>query len=230
MKGSLSVNHPAVRKTINNLFLSVSGGRNRFRITTPYPLFPEVRDLENSFDQLKLEVDALVAERNLPRYGDIDPIRAAEVSQGWRLYYAYMLGVANPKAYSDVPTLVSFAERTPCVVNAMIAILDPGVTLKPHEGPYAGILRYHLALKVPEHNPPRLRVDQDYHTWQERGSILIDDTFEHEVYNDSDGQRILVIIDIRRPMNAVADGVNRLSLRLKRKWSDHFINHTNGDI
>lgn len=230
MKGSLSVNQPAVRKAINNLFLTVSGGRNRFRITSPYTLFPEVRRLEDDFDQVKKEVNELVARRSLPQYGDIDPIRAAEVSEGWRLYYAYMLGIPNSKAREDVPTLLSFAERTPCVVNAMIAILDPGVTLKPHEGPYAGILRYHLALKVPANNPPRLRVDQDYYTWKERESILIDDTFEHEVYNESDGQRILVIIDIRRPMNIAADGVNRLSLRLKRKWSDHFINHTNGDI
>lgn len=83
---------------------------------------------------------------------------------------------------------------------------------------------------MPEHNPPRLRVDQDHYTWKERESILIDDTSEHEGYDESDGQRILVITDIRRPMNIAADGLNRLSLRLKRKWSGHFINHTNGDI
>jgi aspartate beta-hydroxylase/beta-hydroxylase len=230
VKGSLSVNQPAVRKAMNSFFLQVSGGQRRFRITSPYVLFPEVRKLEDRYDQVKAEVDELVARRKLPRYGDIDPIRAAEVSEGWRLYYAYMLGVPNPEATRDVPTILSFAERTPRVVNAMIAILDPGVTLKAHEGPYAGILRYHLALKVPQNNPPRLRVDGEYYTWKERESILIDDTFEHEVYNDSDDQRILVIIDIRRPMGIVADGVNRVSLRLKRKWSDHFIGHTNADI
>jgi aspartate beta-hydroxylase/beta-hydroxylase len=230
MKGSLSVNQPTLRNVINTFFLKISGGRNRFRIMSPYALFPEVRQLEDQFHQIKAEVNKLVARRNLPRYGDIDPIRAAEVSEGWRLYYAYMLGVANPEAAKDVPTILAFAERTPRVVNAMIAILDPGVTLKAHEGPYAGILRYHLALKVPKNNPPRLRVDGEYYTWKERESILIDDTFEHEVYNDSDEQRILVIIDIRRPMGIIADGVNQLSLRVKRRWSDHFIGHTNGDI
>jgi aspartyl/asparaginyl beta-hydroxylase (cupin superfamily) len=230
MKGSLSVNQPAVRNLINSFFLSVSGGRNRFRIMSPYSLFPEARALEDRFDEVKAEIDELVARRDLPQYGDIDPIRAAQVSEGWRLYYAYMLGVANPVAEKDVPTLLSFAARTPRVVNAMIAILDPGVTLKPHEGPYAGILRYHLALKVPENNPPRLRVDQEYYTWKERESILIDDTFQHEVYNDSDSSRILVIVDVRRPMSLLPDRVNRLSLRLKRKWAGQFIESTNGDI
>jgi aspartate beta-hydroxylase/beta-hydroxylase len=70
-----------------------------------------------------------------------------------------MLGEANPMAYRDCPTFLDFAERTPCVVNAIIAILEPGVTLKPHRGPYAdaGILRYRLPLTVRGNNPPRLR-------------------------------------------------------------------------
>jgi aspartate beta-hydroxylase/beta-hydroxylase len=188
MRGSLSVNNPAVRKAINSFFLTVSGGRNRFRIMSPYVLFPGARRLEDQFDQVKAEVDKLISRRNLPQYGDIDPIRAAEVSKGWRLYYAYMLGVANPEAEKDVPTLLSFAQNTSQVVSVMIAILNPGVTLKAHEGPYAGILRYHLALTVPENNPPWLRVDQECYTWKERESILIDDTFEHQVYNESDSR------------------------------------------
>jgi aspartate beta-hydroxylase/beta-hydroxylase len=230
VKGSLSINQPGVRKAINSYFLKASGGRSRFRIMSPYALFPEARKLDYQFDQIKAEVTKLIETRDVRRYGDIDPLRAAEVSTDWRLYYAYMLGEANPMAYRDCPTFVDFAERTPRVVNAIIAILEPGVTLKAHEGPYAGILRYHLPLIVPENNPPRLRVDQEVHTWKEGEAILIDDTFEHEVYNESDGRRVMLIIDIRRPMGVVPDVVNRLSLRAKRKWSAQFIKESGGDI
>ncbi|MFD7015296.1 aspartyl/asparaginyl beta-hydroxylase domain-containing protein [Streptomyces sp. NPDC059928] len=230
MKGSLSINQPGVRKAVNNYFLRRSGGRNRFRIMSPYSLFPESKKLDYQFDQLKAEVTKLVETRNVRAYGEIDPLRAAEVSEDWRLYYAYMLGQTNPEAYRDCPTFVDFAERTPRVVNAIIAILEPGVTLKAHEGPFAGILRYHLPLTVPKNNPPRLRVDKEFHTWKEGEGILIDDTFEHEVYNESDGQRIMLIIDIRRPMGLIPDAVNRLSLRAKRKWSAQFIAQSDGDI
>ncbi|QIS12649.1 aspartyl/asparaginyl beta-hydroxylase domain-containing protein [Nocardia arthritidis] len=230
MRGSLSLNQPLIRNAINSYFLRASGKEHRFRIMSPYKLFPEARQLESQFDQIKTEVTELIARRNLPQYRDIDPVRAAEVSDDWRLYYAYMLGVPNPKAYQDCPTIVSFAERTPCVVNAFISILEPGVKLNAHNGPYAGILRYHLALKVPSTNPPRLRVDTEYHTWRERESVLIDDTFEHEVSNESDEDRIVLIIDIRRPMGFLRDKVNQASLRMKRKWSDQFIGRTNGDI
>lgn len=230
MKGSLSINQPGVRNALNSYFLKRSGGRNRFRIMSPHVLFPESRKLDHQFDQIKAEVTKLIESRDVRPYGDIDPLRAAEVSTDWRLYYAYMLGETNPHAYRDCPLFVDFAERTPRVVNAIIAILEPGVTLKAHEGPYAGILRYHLPLTVPENNPPRLRVDREIHTWKEGEGILIDDTFEHEVYNESDGRRVMLIIDIRRPMGLVADKVNRLSLRLKRKWSAQFIEQSGGDI
>lgn len=230
MKGSLSINQPGVRKAVNRYFLKASGGRNRFRIMSPYELFPESRKLDYQFEQIKAEVTKLIETRHIRPYGDIDPLRAAEVSTDWRLYYAYMLGETNPAAWRDCPTFVDFAERTPRVVNAIIAILQPGVTLKAHEGPYAGILRYHLPLTVPENNPPRLRVDQEMHTWKEGEGILIDDTFEHEVYNESDGPRVMLIIDIRRPMGILSDAVNRLSLRAKRKWSAQFIKDSGGDI
>ncbi len=228
--GSLSVNQPFVRKVINSYFLRASGRENRFRIMSPYKLFPEARRLEAKFDQIRSEVDALIARRDLPQYRDIDPVRAAEVSPDWRLYYAYMLGEPNPMAYQDCPTIVSFAENTPQVVNAFISILEPGVKLNAHNGPYAGILRYHLALQVPSTNPPSLRVDTEYHTWRERESVLIDDTFEHEVRNESNESRIVLIIDIRRPMGYLRDKVNVASLRMKRKWSGQFIAGTNGDI
>ncbi len=230
MKGSLSINQPGVRKALNRYFLKNSGGRNRFRIMSPYSLFPESRKLDHQFDQIKSEVTKLIESRDVRKYGDIDPLRAAEVSTDWRLYYAYMLGETNTDAYRDCPLFVDFAERTPRVVNAIIAILEPGVTLKAHNGPYAGILRYHLPLTVPDNNPPRLRVDREIHTWKEGEGILIDDTFEHEVYNESDGRRIMLIIDIRRPMGLLPDAMNRLSLRAKRKWSAQFIQDSGGDI
>jgi aspartyl/asparaginyl beta-hydroxylase (cupin superfamily) len=230
VKGSLSINQPGLRKALNQYFVWKSGGRFRFRIMSPYPLFPASRRLDVQFDQIKAEVLKLVESRDIHTYGEIDPLRAAEVSTDWKLYYAYMLGEANPMAYRDCPTFLDFAERTPFVVNAIIAILEPGVTLKPHSGPYAGILRYHLPLTVPENNPPRLRVDKEVHTWKEGEGILIDDTFEHEVYNDSDGRRVMLIVDIRRPMGPLSDAVNRLSLRSKRKWSSQFLTMSGDDI
>ncbi|MGL5825422.1 MAG: aspartyl/asparaginyl beta-hydroxylase domain-containing protein, partial [Nocardioides sp.] len=231
VRGSLSVNQPVVRQVVNRLLLLGSGGAARPPIIDdPLPAFPEAAAPIDQFDGLREEVDRLVAGRDLTPYGDIDPIRAAQVSTGWGLYCAYMLGVPNERAHREVPLIVQFAARTPRVVNAIVALLPPGVTLRAHEGPYAGILRYHLPLRVPVDNPPTLRVSNRLHTWAERRPILIDDTFDHEVYNQSSGTRVMLIIDVLRPLSPVLDLVNRACLRLKRRWSAQMIADANGDI
>jgi aspartyl/asparaginyl beta-hydroxylase (cupin superfamily) len=231
VRGSLSVNQTLVRNLVNRLLLLGAGNAARPPIMTdPLPAFPESAELVLRFDELRDEVDRLVDVRDLTPYGDIDPVRAAQVSTGWRLYYAYMLGVVNDRAHEDVPLLVGFAERTPRVVNAIVAQLPPGVGLDAHEGPYAGILRYHLPLRVSTDNPPSLRVGTEYHTWSEGRPILIDDTFDHQVYNESTGTRIMLIIDVLRPLNPALDLLNRVCLRLKRRWSAQMIADANGDI
>tara|TARA_B100001094_G_C17918028_1_gene664508 strand:+ start:335 stop:493 length:159 start_codon:yes stop_codon:yes gene_type:complete len=39
------------------------------------------------------------------------------------------------------------------VHSISISILEPSVEIAPHTGPFAGILRYHLGIKVPEKPP-----------------------------------------------------------------------------
>ncbi|MFF2079209.1 aspartyl/asparaginyl beta-hydroxylase domain-containing protein [Kitasatospora sp. NPDC058162] len=229
MAKSISVDHALVRKAANKYFLRSYGGDRRPRFTSPYPLFPAVRELEAKLPQLQAEIEELMKQRELGRYEDIDPVRAAQISKDWRLYYAYVLGVPNEAARKDTPTLLEFAEKTPGVVSAMVSVLEPGVNLDPHAGPYAGILRYHLCISTPEKNPPRIRVDQEYYTWKAGESIVLDDTFEHEVRNEADEPRVVIIIDFRRPLGPLADSVNRWFLRTKREASSKMIQLSNGD-
>jgi aspartate beta-hydroxylase/beta-hydroxylase len=77
-------------------------------------------------------------------------------------------------------------------------------------------VRYHLGLVVPEENPPTIRIKDQYHTWQAGQSILFDDSWNHEVMNNSKSDRVVLIVDIRRPMPLVFDGTNRFAQSVMR--------------
>ncbi|WP_406706696.1 aspartyl/asparaginyl beta-hydroxylase domain-containing protein [Streptomyces albidoflavus] len=229
MKGSPSVNQPRIRAVTNWIFLRAAGP-GRPRVILPEKVFPAARELEERFPALRAEIDALLEKRTIPAYGAFDPVRAAQVSEEWKLYYAYMYGQSNELARDEVPTLLSFAQSRPEVVNAFVSILDPGVELPPHKDPYAGVLRYHLGVRVPRENPPHIRLDQDRHTWKEGEGRVLDVSVEHEVVNTSEEPRVVVIIDFRRPMGFFASALNRYMLRLKRKWAPQFVEASRYDV
>merc|ERR1712046_91104 len=76
------------------------------------------------------------------------------------------------------------------IPSAIISILEPGKVAPWHEGPYKGVLRYHLGLEIPSYCQAEseplcfLRVRNDARKqktlhWLEGESILFDDTFPH---------------------------------------------------
>src|SRR5262249_958394 len=85
-----------------------------------------------------------------------------------------------------------------------------------HDGPYRGYLRYHLGLMVPEKDPPSIRIKDQVYCWKEGESVLFDDSWNHEVYNKCDRDRVILIVDIRRPMPQPFDIVNRLVQRIMK--------------
>ena len=85
--------------------------------------------------------------------------------------------------------------------TAMFSILAPHKHIPDHCGPYKGIVRYHLALKVPEPREQcRIRVGDEIATWEEGRSLIFDDTYEHEVWNDTDDERVVLFLDVVRPL------------------------------
>lgn len=46
-------------------------------------------------------------------------------------------------------------------------------------------------------------------TWEEGRSLLFDDGYDHHAWNDSDEVRVVLFVDVLRPLRAPADRVNR---------------------
>jgi aspartyl/asparaginyl beta-hydroxylase (cupin superfamily) len=124
-----------------------------------------------------------ITERERYISGTIDP------DKDWKVF---MLYGANK---SKCPRTAALIGHIPNVLQAFFSILDPGKSIPAHCGPYLGYLRYHLGLRVPQNRPPSIRIKDQYYTWKEGQSIIFDDSWEHEVYNESDDLRVVLIVD-----------------------------------
>jgi beta-hydroxylase len=83
-------------------------------------------------------------------------------------------------------------------------------------GFFKSVLRYHLALVVPQDAPVYIIVGgQEYH-WREGQDVLFDDTFLHEVWNKSSQRRVVLFCDLLRDktLPPLFRWLNRLMFRL----------------
>ena len=82
----------------------------------------------------------------------------------------------------------------------------------PHNDPAKGVMRYHLALKVPqEREKCFINVDGRYYHWSEGKGVIFDDVYDHWVRNDSNETRVILFVDILRPLTGTAGMLQSLA-------------------
>lgn len=84
--------------------------------------------------------------------------------------------------------------RAPVV---MFSWLKAGARIPPHNGSINTRLIGHLPLIVPA--GCGFRVGNETRAWEVGKTLIFDDTIEHEAWNDSDEDRVVLIFDIWRP-------------------------------
>jgi aspartate beta-hydroxylase/beta-hydroxylase len=182
----------------------------------------------DNFEDIKLEIINIVNSNKAIKYKDIDSIRASEVAENWSLYYPIFLRKKNIEATQSCPTLMNTLSSYKNIINVAIASLDPNTPIKPHKGPFAGMLRYHLGIEIPTTNPPYIIVNKESYTWKEKEGIVIDDYYEHEVINNCNERRIILIIDFFKPMPLTLSLINKFLFWMdKIKWANKFLNKIN---
>jgi aspartyl/asparaginyl beta-hydroxylase (cupin superfamily) len=167
--------------------------------------------LEDHYPAIRVEAERVLAVRDaLPNFQDIAPdqIRLTDDDQ-WKTFWFVGYGVWDDPNCLRCPTTAAVLRAVPGLTTGFFSILGPGKRLPPHYGPYRGVLRHHLALVVPE--PAQacgIRVGDQVRHWHEGQSLVFDDTYEHEAWNDSDGERVVLFLDIKRPLRPPANLVN----------------------
>lgn len=172
------------------------------------------------------EVDyRMVRQRIVPYYQHLrtklfGPHEACVLQKNKYPYFEghYVLWI-NPKYEQLCPKSSAIIESLPDVKIAMFSVLKPGAKILPHRGLYKGCLRYHLGLVTPNSNDCFISVNNIKYSWRDGKGILLDDTFEHWVENNTDKVRIILFCDIIRPMG-------NFGMRLNTYIMDNFATYT----
>jgi beta-hydroxylase len=184
--------------------------------------FAWTRRLEDHWTVMRDELDALLQHREaLPSFHDITE-DAATISQDdkWKTYFFYGYGEKAEENCARCPRTTELIEQVPGMTTAFFSILSPGKHIPAHRGPYKGVLRYHLGLKVPEPAEKcRIRVDDQIVHWEEGESMVFDDTYNHEVWNETSGERAILFLDVKRPLPQPLSTVNDLILAALQRTS-----------
>jgi aspartyl/asparaginyl beta-hydroxylase (cupin superfamily) len=200
---------------VNRFFDLYTGGARRPVFFDVPATCPQLAELGRAFPAIGEELRTLLAEKTeIPRYHEVDRMQqyisaSRDPDKDWKVFYLYAMGEKPAANRARCPRTSELLDRVPGLFQAFFSILDGGKSIPAHEGPYRGYLRYHLGLIVPPENPPRIRIKDQFYTWREGEGVLFDDSWQHEVINQSTSDRVILIVDIRRPMPLVFSAFNR---------------------
>lgn len=158
--------------------------------------FAWIAALESAYPAIRAEALRL---QTLGRFGR--NVLSGDLADGsWEDVRLVSEGLRHVDDSAACPHTMSVIERISGALSAGLvyfAKLDPGGHVRPHFGPHNARLRCHLGLVVPK--GCSLRVGEETRSWAEGRALIFDDSFEHEVWNQGNGTRLILSFDIWHP-------------------------------
>ena len=156
---------------------------------------PAARELERAAPQIiaefgRLDPAAFVPENEpIAREGD------------WDVYMLYERGRRHDERCRLFPTVAGIIERQRTVRTlaglVYFSRLAAHSRVAPHAGPTNMRVRAHLGIDIPP--DCGIRVGERSATWRTGRCIVFDDSFPHEVWNESERDRIVLVVDLWHP-------------------------------
>lgn len=179
--------------------------------------FPWSREIEANWKTIRDELDEVMQYQDqLPNFQDISPDqKKIATDDKWKTFFFFAYGLRSEDNLRRCPQTARLLDKIPGAKTAFFSILTGRKHIPEHCGPYKGVIRYHLGLIVPkEKEACRIRVGDKIAHWEEGKSLFFDDTFPHEVWNDTDSMRVVLFMDILRPLPVPVALLNDLIIKI----------------
>jgi ornithine lipid ester-linked acyl 2-hydroxylase len=179
--------------------------------------FPFLKPFVDNWEGIRAEVVEILKHREaVPLFQDVSPdqMRIAK-GNNWRTFILFGFGDKLEKNCKQAPLTTKILESIPNLQTAWFSILGPGYHIPAHRGVTKGILRSHLGLIIPKDAEKcRIRVSDKIQVWRPGEIFVFDDTYEHEVWNDTDEERVILLFDFDRPMRFWGRALNSTFVKL----------------
>jgi beta-hydroxylase len=179
--------------------------------------FPWAAEIEAEWRKIRAELDVVMQYRDqMPGFHEIlKEVSTITTDQDWKTFFLAGIGMDCEGNARRCPETMRLLKKIPGMKTAFFSILSPHKHIPAHRGAYNGILRFHLGLMVPEPREKcRIRIGNEIRHWTEGKCLIFDDTFNHEVWNDTDGYRVVLFVDFARPLKPPYHRMNEAFLSI----------------
>ena len=179
--------------------------------------FPWAAELEANWEVIRREAEHIVALRDqIPNFQDISKDQKSITNDDkWKTFFFYGMTHKAEKNCQRCPETTRLLENIPGMTTAFFSILLPGKEIKAHRGLFNGFVRYHLGLIIPDPaDQCGIRIDDQVYHWKEGKSLIFDDTYDHAAWNRTDGIRVVLFLDIVRPMRQPVAAITNLIVKI----------------
>lgn len=163
--------------------------------------FPGNKLLKDNWKTIREELDPVLKDiDSIPKFHEVDKRQSIISDRDGKTWRTFVLKGFNSwidHNCAQMPKTTELLRQLPQVSLAMFSIIDGGKHIPPHYGFFKSVLRYHLAMVVPE-GACYIAIRGEKYNWKEGEHVLFDDTYRHEVWNKTDGIRAVLFIDVLR--------------------------------
>ena len=194
-------------KHLRSPFNSMIGRSSRVP-TTPFidpALFPWAAALEAGWSDIRPELDSVRAcGREVLPLARISPDHAdVALDEKWKSFVFEAYGYHVPRNRASCPRTAALLGQVPGLVLAMFSIMEPGTHVPLHTGVSKALINVHLGLDVPL-GDCRIEVGGETRRWEPGKLLLLDDTYPHQVWNNTEHTRVVLLMQIRWPVGPLA--------------------------
>lgn len=152
------------------------------------------------------------AQRSVPNIKDFYKVETdLKEDENWKAIPIVLFGHHLQRNPEQFPLTIELLKELPGCCGAMFSVLGPGKHIPLHKGIYKGIYRCLFTLQMAPEADCWIRVGNSKLNFVEGGTIVFDETVEHEVKNSSNSPRIVLYLDLYRnlpfPLNWLNDFV-----------------------